>query len=136
MVSGPAQEGFSDHERAADGTVNEAPRPGNLASPDTATNVSATEVSSGNPDQPYYRDHAMEHAPCYVGPGNMPAKDIAPRGHTPRNVRLGPQPPVTCMRVIDDFGAHIEIRVGEALILGPLMDDVLEQLKARRANED
>jgi hypothetical protein len=38
--------------------------------------------------------------------------------------------------VTDDLGEHVEVRIGEAVILGPLMDDVLALLKAKRANEE
>jgi hypothetical protein len=42
---------------------------------------------------------------------------------------------VTIARVKDDFGERITVRIGEAIILGPLIDDVLEELRAKRANE-
>lgn len=43
--------------------------------------------------------------------------------------------PVTYTRVTDDFGDHLEIRIGEAVLLGPLIDSVIEKLSAKRANE-
>ena len=42
---------------------------------------------------------------------------------------------VTIERVMDDFGERIEIRFGEVVILGPLLDSVLEELRAKRANK-
>ena len=42
---------------------------------------------------------------------------------------------VTSTRVTDDFGDRVEVRIGEAVILGPLIDSVIETLMAKRAND-
>ncbi len=42
---------------------------------------------------------------------------------------------VTYTSVRDDLGDRPEIRIGEALMLGQLLDIVIEKLKAKRAND-
>lgn len=60
-------------------------------------------------------------------------KKVSPLG------RLGApvdgQPAVTYTRVTDDFGDHVEIKVGEAVMLGQLMNHVIDKLRTKRANE-
>jgi len=43
--------------------------------------------------------------------------------------------PITLTRVTDDFGGHIEVRYGERIILGKLIDDVIAGLAAKKAND-
>lgn len=43
---------------------------------------------------------------------------------------------VTCrVRVTDDFGHRVEVRYGEVLILGRLIEDVIAKLQAEKAND-
>ncbi len=43
---------------------------------------------------------------------------------------------VTYTMVTDDLGDHVEVRRGEAVIIGPLIAEVLEQLRAKVANDN
>jgi hypothetical protein len=43
---------------------------------------------------------------------------------------------ITAMRVTDDLGEHIEIRAGEVIIVGRLIDRVIDDLRTKRANKE
>jgi len=80
----------------------------------------ASSAPADSPDQASHTYVGTQRAPdTYNDPGPEPATGRA----------------VTITRVTDDFGEHIEIRMGEAIILGPLLDSVLEELRAKQANE-
>jgi len=42
---------------------------------------------------------------------------------------------ISAIRVTDDLGEHLEIRRGEFVLLGPLIDSVIENLQTKLANE-
>ncbi len=65
----------------------------------------------------------------YTGAGNPPPT------YTAAKPRLGATAIPTYTRVTDDFGEHVEIRVGETVILGALFDAVLADMKSKLANE-
>ena len=51
-----------------------------------------------------------------------------------RTRKGGAMKDVTCVEVTDDFAQHVEIRYGEAAILGRLIEDVFATMKNRIAN--
>ncbi len=59
----------------------------------------------------------------------------APRTYNNSDTSVATGRAITVIKVTDDLGERIEVRIGEAVILGPLFDNVLEELRAKRANE-
>ena len=74
--------------------------------------------------------------PTYLGESASPEAEGISRGRSkePMAPRKAPEA-LTAFRVTDDLGEYIEIRQGESLILGRLIDSVIDDFKTKAANE-
>lgn len=92
--------------------------------------TTSTEPEIDNCHTYGYAEEPQEKARTYVGTREQP------HTYTPSDSVTKARRPVAISRVTDDFGERIEVRFGEALILGPLIESVLQELRAKAANED
>ncbi len=104
-----------------------------VSAPEEKSDVSPTYVGTRDERAPGIRaaadDEKMGISHTYVGTSGE-RHTYANSDEPARTSRR-----VTIVRVTDDFGGRIEVRIGEALILGQLIDAVLEELRTKRANE-